>query len=113
MFSFLLFPFQKEVTFTPRLLLVDLKGSLGALAQYNDLYDDITIPEVTEDSVLWDTNSIEIEQTTKCEKNEFLNDIEQQEEEVDDETCEFNIIKKNVLAITKILEKRFHRLQPR
>ena len=36
---------NKEVTYTPRLIAVDLKGSLGALPECGDLYGKITIPK--------------------------------------------------------------------
>ena len=42
-----------EVTFTPRLVCADLKGSLGLLPQFGDLYDPPhKVPK--RDSLLWD-----------------------------------------------------------
>ena len=37
---------NKEVTYTPRLIAVDLKGSLGALPECGELYGKITIPNI-------------------------------------------------------------------
>ena len=35
---------NKELTFTPRLISVDLKGSLGSLPECGELYGKISIP---------------------------------------------------------------------
>jgi hypothetical protein len=65
------------VTFTPRLLLVDLKGSLGHLQQEGDLYNH---PEdVKTNQVQWPVEKVDVVCTPKVEKNEFLNDLENEE----------------------------------
>ena len=75
---------QKEVTYTPRLLLVDVKGSLGSFPERSDLYEESTVPELSEDVVLWSENKVEVEQAPKQKKNEFLEDLERQEKDIDD-----------------------------
>jgi hypothetical protein len=65
------------VTFTPRLLLVDLKGSLSHLRQEGDLYDHNQ--DVTPSDVQWPVEKVDLKCTPKEEKNEFLNDLENEE----------------------------------
>lgn len=65
---------QNEVTFTPRLLLVDLKGSLQHLRIEGELYD-VPVPDVNEAS--WPAEKVQVEVAPEHpEKNEFLRDIE-------------------------------------
>ncbi|KDR19639.1 protein misato homolog 1 isoform X2 [Zootermopsis nevadensis] len=66
-----------HVTFTPRLLLVDLKGSLGHLRQEGDLYNH---PEdVNPNKVQWPVEKVDVLCTPTVEKNEFINDLESEE----------------------------------
>lgn len=65
---------QNQVTFTPRLLLVDLKGSLQHLRIQGELYD-VPVPDVNE--APWPTDKVQVEVSPeKDEKNEFLKDVE-------------------------------------
>lgn len=82
---------QKEVTYTPRLLLVDVKGSLGCFPERSDLYEDPTVPDISEDIVLWSENKTEVEQAPKQKKNQFLEDLEKQEEDIDEPGTSLNI----------------------
>ncbi|CAG9820461.1 unnamed protein product [Phaedon cochleariae] len=68
---------RSEVTFTPRLLLVDLKGSLKSLPEKGDLYDPLPQPSKVE--VEWD-ESVDIKASTSEQKNEFQTDLEDPEE---------------------------------
>uniref|UniRef100_A0A1B6G8Y2 Protein misato n=1 Tax=Cuerna arida TaxID=1464854 RepID=A0A1B6G8Y2_9HEMI len=66
-----------EVTYTPRLLLVDLKGSLGCLTEEGRLYGvtpgaDATLP-------LWPPDKVTVQTQASEPKNEFLQDLEQAE----------------------------------
>ncbi|GAB1607555.1 protein misato homolog 1-like [Argonauta hians] len=63
-----------HVTFTPRLILWDLKGSLHSLKKEGVLYDFRT-PRQRE----WHGN-VTVKKKPKLEKNEFLRDFEKQEE---------------------------------
>lgn len=66
--------FKKEVTFTPRLLLVDLKGSLQHLRIEGELYD-VPAPDVNE--APWPAEKVQVEVAPEQpEKNEFLRDVE-------------------------------------
>jgi len=69
------------VTFTPRLLLVDLKGSLRHLRQEGDLYDHVE--DVKPSQVQWPVERTDLVCTPKEEKNEFLNDLENEENSMD------------------------------
>ncbi|KAK3913705.1 Protein misato [Frankliniella fusca] len=65
---------QNQVTFTPRLLLVDLKGSLHHLRIEGELYD-VPVPDVNE--APWPTDKVQVEVAPeRKEKNEFLKDVE-------------------------------------
>ncbi|XP_014775446.1 protein misato homolog 1 [Octopus bimaculoides] len=64
-----------QVTFTPRLILWDLKGSLHCLKKEGTLYDFRMKNRPTE----WHGN-VTVNKKPKIEKNEFLKDIEKQEE---------------------------------
>ena len=65
---------QGEVTFTPRLLLVDLQGSLGSLPQHGGVYDATQVPDPTR--VPWE-QPVEVVRTEPVEPNEFQADLEQ------------------------------------
>lgn len=74
------------------MLLVDLKGSLGCLTTCSDLYGEKTVPNLTEDNILWSTDKLEIAEAPKLEKNEFLDDIEKEDAGMGDtETCKIII----------------------
>ncbi|KAG5867839.1 hypothetical protein JTB14_021234 [Gonioctena quinquepunctata] len=63
-----------EVTFTPRLLLVDLKGSLKSLPETGYLYEPLSNP--ADVNVEWDENLVNIQSETNATKNKFQEDIE-------------------------------------
>lgn len=63
-----------EVTFTPRLLLVDLKGSLKTLPEHGNLYEAVTQPEVA--STAWPDNQVEVIKQETITKNTFQQTIE-------------------------------------
>jgi hypothetical protein len=68
---------QGFVTFTPRLLLVDLKGNIGHLRQEGDLYNhnkDVTLSDIQ-----WPAEKVDLICTPKEEKNVFVNDLEKEE----------------------------------
>jgi hypothetical protein len=74
------------VTFTPRLLLVDLKGSLRHLRQEGDLYDHVEDGKPSQ--VQWPVERVDVVCTPKEEKNEFLDDLENEENSMDStEAC--------------------------
>lgn len=81
------------MTYTPRLLLTDLKGSSGSLPIHSDLYDEVTVPDVSDDTVLWPAEKTQVEYETKNEKNAFLADLENQDNKMNvDETRKTNCL---------------------
>ena len=64
---------QKEVTFTPRLLVVDLKNTLGYLNERGTLYQD-SQPE--EPTYLWDPASLEVTSEDKIPEAPFVQSLE-------------------------------------
>ncbi|XP_012251024.2 protein misato isoform X2 [Athalia rosae] len=67
---------KKQTTFTPRLLLIDLKGSTGHLNERGDLYDsaeDSLIPPVE----LWDPDNYEVTTEPTIPKVPFIQSLEQ------------------------------------
>lgn len=68
-----LFIFQREVTYTPRLLLVDLKGTLGYLQEESSLYN---VSHEEETQPLWDDNRMEITQDEAAAKPPFIKSLE-------------------------------------
>jgi len=65
---------NKEVTFTPRLIAVDLKGSLGALPECGELYGKISIPKEDTLSNYW-TGGHQIFREEPFVRNEFLSEL--------------------------------------
>jgi hypothetical protein len=72
---------QGYVTYTPRLLLVDLKGSLRHLRQEGDLYNHTEDVKPSEGH--WPVEKVDVVYTPKGEKNEFLNDLGNEENAMD------------------------------
>ncbi|XP_034173458.2 misato mitochondrial distribution and morphology regulator [Osmia lignaria lignaria] len=70
--------FKKEVTYTPRLLLVDLKESCGYLKQEGTLYD---IPQYQgTECLLWDEEKVEVTQEEPATKTPFVKSLEEPSE---------------------------------
>lgn len=65
------------MTFTPRLLLVDLKGNVSHLRQEGDLYNHNQ--DIRPSDILWPAEKVDLICTPKEEKNVFLNDLEKEE----------------------------------
>lgn len=68
-----------QVTYTPRMLLLDLNGSLGHLSREGDLYEDSLKPELLRaDSetlskhLEWNSSGVEVVKNEDIEKPQFL-----------------------------------------
>lgn len=79
--------FQRQTTFTPRMLLVDLKGSLHSLSERGDLYEPTYNSTVSK--FAWEENLVDIQKQSTAAKTEFLSDLD------------------NNLALTKIANKKY------
>lgn len=88
-----------ELTYTPRLLLADLKGSLRALSVRGGLPDE---PESTD--LPWD--NVETVEEPPVNKNEYLQDIDQ-DQPPDVQSKEYNF-EENVQTWTDFLYPRLH-----
>lgn len=56
------------------------------------MYGEKTVPDITEDNILWPTDKLQIEEAPKLEKNEFLDDIEKEDTAMGDcESCKIII----------------------
>jgi hypothetical protein len=66
---------MNEVTYTPRLILFDLKGSLNSLKQFGTLYD---VNDHEEGDLLWHSD-VTMHKSEAAPKNEFLHDLEMSE----------------------------------
>lgn len=64
---------RNEVTFTPRLLCVDLKDGLKALPQDGELYGVPKLP--SGDEVNWDESAVEVVKHEEDEKSRFQKDL--------------------------------------
>ena len=65
---------RREVTYTPRAIIFDLKGSLGSLKQEGVLYHN----EINSDEKVFP--NIHVEQETIVDKNDFLKDLQDLDE---------------------------------
>ncbi|CAB3388170.1 Hypothetical predicted protein [Cloeon dipterum] len=64
-----------QTTFTPRLLLVDLKGSLGSLPEHGGLYE---ADHEEQPEPVW-VNQVDVQRREKFKNNEFLADLANEE----------------------------------
>ncbi|XP_075217245.1 misato mitochondrial distribution and morphology regulator [Lycorma delicatula] len=71
---------QGLVTFTPRLVLADLKGSLGTLPEDGGLYESTEAPDSS--LALWDQEKVKLEVMPQMKKNEFLSELDEQESQM-------------------------------
>jgi len=78
---------NKEVTYTPRLVAVDLKGSLGSLPECGELYGKNTVPKIGSLSLNW-AGGHQVFKEEPHKKNEFRREMDN---EVDDEDNEKDI----------------------
>ena len=75
---------SRDVTYLPRLVVVDLKGSLGLLPEFGDLYEDTFVPGKSKAQLaasgdaLWH-GSLEVQREETARKNNFLAAIEREE----------------------------------
>ncbi|XP_015603169.1 protein misato [Cephus cinctus] len=64
---------RKEVTFTPRLLAVDLKGTLGYLSEQGNLYEEC---DSEESNSLWENKDLEVVTEPAPAKSPFIQSLE-------------------------------------
>jgi len=76
---------SNQITYTPRLVSLDLKGALGSLPQFGDLYHDVASSNVMAKTDLsaqafdnWHSN-VTIERAETHRKTKFLQDLDARE----------------------------------
>ncbi|CAD6224659.1 GSCOCG00005489001-RA-CDS [Cotesia congregata] len=95
---------RKEVTFTPRLLAVDLKGSLGYLNERGSLYDD---PKNVQDhTCLWDDSKVEVTAEEPVPVAPFVQSLQNGSEQQNESDDKFDL--ENIKTWTDYLTPRFH-----
>lgn len=95
--------YKKQTTFTPRLLIVDLKGSLGYLKESGYLYD---IPQHEDiPSVLWNEENIEVKEEEVAPKHPFIESLDKNVEEEQSQDFDFE---NSINTWVDYLVPRFH-----
>lgn len=92
---------QKQVTYTPRLLLIDLKGSLGYLNETGTLYENTS----KDNDVLWYNENVQITEETESVKSSFIKELDNDKSEEAEKNFDFE---NNVNKWVDYLVPRFH-----
>ncbi|XP_015111222.1 protein misato [Diachasma alloeum] len=95
---------RREVTFTPRLLVVDLKGSLGYLAERGSLYDPVPDPDAGPSDV-WDPENLDITTEDPLPKSSFIQSLEKTRETGEDQSLD---LESEINSWVDYLVPRFH-----
>ncbi|CAK9805721.1 Protein misato [Anthophora quadrimaculata] len=95
--------FKKQVTYTPRLLLVDLKGAFGYLKQEGTLYDVSNNEKAQQ--VLWDDKKVQVTKEETVAKTPFIRNLDEPSES--SETPVFNL-ENDVNSWVDYLLPKFH-----
>lgn len=95
--------FQKEITYTPRLLVVDLKGTLGYLNERGTLYDSSNHQD--DPPPLWDEDSVELTAEPETPKSPFVQALEESTESA--KSDEINL-EQEIHSWVDYLVPRFH-----
>lgn len=92
------------MTFTPRLLLADLKGTLGYLKEEGSLYEEpIEIP--LEQTLLWDEKHLEVKNDEAQTAPDFIQKLDENSEEA---TASFTDLEDNITSWVDYLVPKFH-----
>ncbi|XP_051166015.1 protein misato [Leptopilina boulardi] len=94
---------QKQITYTPRLLLVDLKGSLGYLNENGTLYENSS----KDKDILWYDENVQISEEPEASKSSFIKDLDHPTRN-NEETEKSIEIENNVNKWVDYLVPRFH-----
>ncbi|XP_012270031.1 protein misato [Orussus abietinus] len=94
---------KREVTYTPRLLTVDLNGTLGYLNERGDLYD--SAQQTGEPFPLWESENIDVTKESAPVKPPFIQSLDQSSKNT--EPSPFNL-EQDVNVWTDFLVPRFH-----
>lgn len=93
-----------ETTFTPRLLLADLKGSLRSLPELGDLYG---IPDSSVRGATWLEDAVEVIEEKKVVKNTFQKELENPQVQLESLDAG-NQLEEDVKVWSDFLYSKFH-----
>ncbi|XP_067212096.1 protein misato-like [Linepithema humile] len=79
---------RRQVTFTPRLLIADLKGALGYLSEHGTLYNT-ELNKKSDNQLLWDNAKLEVISDEPNPKTPFIQSLNESSETVDSQS--FNL----------------------
>lgn len=95
--------FQRQVTYTPRLLLVDLKGAFGYLKEEGNLYNVSESDEAQD--FLWDEEKVDVAKEEAAPKTPFVKSLDELSETSASRSFDFE---SNVNSWVDYLSPRFH-----
>ena len=102
-------PYGDTPTYTPRLVSVDLKGALGSLPEFGDLYYETGSLPKTDLSAQASQNwqfQVDVQREEKPRKTKFLKDLEASENVRDeDKDTDTNEIKKDLVQDSRLLDQ--------
>ncbi|EGI70724.1 PREDICTED: protein misato [Acromyrmex echinatior] len=91
---------RKQITFTPRLLIADLKGAIGYLSEQGSLYDT-----ESDNQLLWDSTKLEITNAEPSPRTPFIQNLNELDGAVDSENFNFE---SDVKSWVDYLSPQFH-----
>ncbi|XP_058442908.1 protein misato [Malaya genurostris] len=86
---------NRQTTFTPRMLLLDLKGTLKFMQEDGQLYNDYSSENSKEDivnEVLWDPNKVTVVKEEHVERNAYQHDLEQPNNSVIEQEKDYDFV---------------------
>lgn len=100
-----LFLFQKQVTYTPRLLLIDLEEAFGYLKKQGTLYDVTQLEEAQQ--YLWDDKKVQVLKKEAVDKTPFIKSLDESSEASNSTSSPPNL-ENNIGSWVDYLLPRFH-----
>ncbi|XP_055911240.1 protein misato [Eupeodes corollae] len=103
--------YKRQTTFTPRLLLVDLDGSLKHLSEDGELYREVSAQQKTKpvdelkQSLEWKESDIEVIESEPLPKHEFQMDLDDPEVNIEEKEYKLS---ESVETWTDFLYSRYH-----
>ena len=100
-----IFFFQGQVTYTPRLLLVDLREAVGYLKEQGTLYDTPQSEEAQQS--LWDDTKVEVLKEETVNKSPFIKSLDESFESQNPTSSSLSL-ENNINSWVDCLLPRFH-----
>ena len=93
---------KRQTTYTPRLLLVDLKGALGYLKEEGTLYDGLKHNEIP---LMWDEDKVEVTSEETIAKPAFIKQLDESSETLEPTSSD---LESNINSWVDYMLPRFH-----